>query len=536
MHRALDLAVHPDEADDDGIRRAVCRELGIDHGRLTHLDIERRSIDARRGRVRVRYRVCAWVDEPVAASAPRSAVPDLPLLSGAPRAIIVGAGPCGLFAAWSLALHGIRSVLLDRGADVRGRRPHLARLNREGVLHPDSNYCFGEGGAGTYSDGKLYTRATKRGPVRDVLELLVACGAPPSILIDTRPHIGTNRLPKVVAALRARLMDAGVIVRFETRVDDLLLDGRRVLGVRLADGETVRAPATVLATGHSARDVYRMLVGHRVRVEPKPFALGVRIEHPQPIIDRIQYGPDAGHPNLGAAPYALKRTDEGVGVWSFCMCPGGFIVAAATEGDGVVVNGMSPSKRNSRYANSGMVVAVGPETYGDDPLAGMRYQASIERAAFRAGGGRFKAPAQRITDYLAGRASDDLPPCSYRPGLESVDLAHVLPPRIDRPLRAALRAFDRRNMRGYVTREAVMVGVESRSSAPMRIERDRQTLESPSHAGLFPGGEGAGFAGGIVSAALDGRRLADAVARHLGVSSSIEKSSKKRVDRGPTDL
>lgn len=535
MQHQLDLAVHPDEADDEGIRRTVCRILGVDPQRLTHLDVERRSIDARGRQVRVRYRVRAFVDEALDEHAPHAEVPELPRLTGEPRVIIVGAGPCGLFAAWALARLGIRSVLLERGADVRGRRPHLARLNREGVLDPDSNYCFGEGGAGTYSDGKLYTRATKRGPVRDVLELLIACGAPASVRVDTRPHIGTNRLPKVVSALRERLVDAGVVVRFETRVVELLCESGRLDGVVLADGEAMRAPATVLATGHSARDIYRLLARHRVAITAKPFALGVRIEHPQPLIDRIQYGDCAGHPNLGAAPYALKRTTEGIGVWSFCMCPGGFIVAAATEGDGVVVNGMSPSRRNSRYANSGMVVGVGPAVFGDAPLAGMEYQARIERAAFQAGGGRFRAPAQRMTDYLAGRVSSDLPPCSYRPGLEPVDLAAILPPRIDRPLREALRAFDERRMRGYLTADAVMVGVESRSSAPIRINRDHETLQSPSHDGLFPAGEGAGFAGGIVSAALDGRRVAVAVARQLGVS-GLDKKIEKRVDRGRSDL
>lgn len=522
MQRTLDLAVHPDEADDAGIRLALARDLGVDPGRLTHVDVQRRSVDARRGIVRVRYRVCAFVDEAPSALEPAADL-DLPALTGEPRAIVVGAGPAGLFAAWELARRGVRAILLDRGSDVRGRRPHLARLNREGVLDPESNYCFGEGGAGTYSDGKLYTRATKRGSVSEILDLLVACGAPPEILVDARPHIGTNRLPRVVAALRERLIAAGVIVRFDTRVDDLLIESGRTTGVRLGGGETLRAPATILTTGHSARDVYRMLHRHRVAMEAKPFALGVRVEHPQPIIDRIQYGEHAGHPNLGAAPYALKRTAEGIGVYSFCMCPGGFIVAAATEPDGVVVNGMSPSRRDSRYANSGMVVSVGPETYGPGVLAGLEYQAAIERAAFATGGGRFRAPAQRLTDYLDDRPSADLPPCSYRPGLTAARLTDVLPARIDHPLRAALRAFGGQ-MRGYLTREAVLVGVESRSSAPIRVLRDPERLESPRHPGLYPGGEGAGFAGGIVSAAIDGRRLADAVHRALGSGSSAAQT------------
>lgn len=511
MERHLELAIHPDDADPAGLRRAAARQLGVAPDRLTVVEPLRRSIDARKGTVRLRYHLRIVVDDPPTPEAPL-AVPDLPLLTGEPAALIVGAGPAGLFAAWELARLGIRALLFDRGSDVRGRRPHLARLNREGVLDLDSNYCFGEGGAGTYSDGKLYTRATKRGPVDEVLRLLVACGAPPRILVDTRPHIGTNRLPRVVAALRERLLAAGVLIRYDTRVDDLLIDAGRVTGVRLSDHTTARAPATLLLTGHSARDIYHLLHRHQVALEPKPFALGVRIEHPQPLIDDIQYGDLAGHPHLGAAPYALKQTTGDTSVYSFCMCPGGFIVAAATDADGVVVNGMSPSTRDSRYANSGIVVTA-PIT-GPDPLAGLRFQAEIERAAFRAGGGHYRAPAQRLTDFLARRISPDLPDCSYRPGLTSTDLRTVLPPAITDPLTAALTAFDRQ-MRGYATREAVMVGVESRTSAPIRILRDLITLESPSHPGLFPGGEGAGFAGGIVSAALDGRRLAAAAARAL---------------------
>lgn len=510
MQQTLELALHPDDADSEGLRRAAARALGITPDRLTHLEPLRRSIDARRGTVRLRYQLRVTADALPAAPLPLD-VPDLPPLTGEPAAIIVGAGPAGLFAAHELARHGVRPILFDRGSDVRGRRPHLARLNREGTLDLDSNYCFGEGGAGTYSDGKLYTRATKRGPVTEILELLVACGAPDQILIDARPHIGTNRLPRVVAALRERLLSAGVIIRYDTRVTDLIIDAGRVTGVRLADGAAVRAPATLLLTGHSARDIYHLLGRHDVALEAKPFALGVRIEHPQPHIDRIQYGELAGHPNLGAAPYALKQTTDGIGVYSFCMCPGGFIVAAATEADGVVVNGMSPSKRDSLYANSGIVVTA---PAAPDPLAGLRYQAAIERAAYTVGGGQFRAPAQRVTDYLDNRISEDLPPCSYRPGLTSADLRGVLPPEIHRPLTAALRIFDRK-MRGYVTRDAVMVGVESRTSAPIRIVRDPDRLESPSHPGLYPGGEGAGFAGGIVSAALDGRRVASAVADAL---------------------
>ena len=507
MQRILKLEVTPDEADDAGLMRAAARVLGVDAARVTGVDLRRRAIDARHKRVRVLADVSVTVDAPHAPAA-LPGVPSLPTLTGEPSVVIVGAGPAGLFAAWGLALRGIRAVLLERGPDVRGRRPFLARLNREGVVDADANYCFGEGGAGTFSDGKLYTRATKRGDVDLVLGLLAASGAPPRILTDARPHIGTNRLPKVVADFRERLEAAGVVVRFGARVTDLMTDGGRVRGVVLADGERLPAQAVVLATGHSARDVYRMLDTRGVAMTAKGFAMGVRIEHPQAHIDALQYGEHAGHPQLGAAPYSLARTDaHGVGVYSFCMCPGGFIVAAATDDGGVVVNGMSPHARGSRFANSGMVVSLGPEDYGAGVLDGLAYQDTLERAAFAAGGGGFKAPAQRVTDFLARRVSTDLPVCSYRPGLTSVELREVLPKRIWAPLEAGLADFGRK-MRGYVTDEAVLVGVESRSSAPVRIERDRDALESPTHAGLYPAAEGAGYAGGIVSAALDGLRIA----------------------------
>lgn len=521
MPHALTLQLHPDEADDAGLSRAAARSLGIDEARIRAVVPERRTIDARHGRVWVTYEVTAWLDADPPAPA---RAPELPLLTGEPDVVVIGAGPAGLFAAWQLALRGVRAVLLDRGADVRGRRPALALLNREGVLDPESNYCFGEGGAGTFSDGKLYTRATKRGQVDEVLQLLADCGAPARITWDARPHIGTNRLPKVLVALRERLVAAGVVVRFGARVDDLVVDAGseagpgRVRGVRLADGEMIPARAVVLATGHSARDVYRLLARRGVAQTAKPFALGVRIEHPQPLIDRIQYGPMAGHDNLGAAPYALKRTVDGVGTYSFCMCPGGFIVAAATEHDAVVVNGMSPSGRNSLYANSGLVVSLAPgvDYAADDPLAGIEFQARVERTAFSVGGGAFKAPAQTVRDFLAkrpGGAADALalPDCSYRPGLTPADLRRVLPKKVSAHLAAALEFFDAERMRGYASPDAVLVGVESRSSSPVRVERGAD-LQSPTHAGLYPTGEGAGYAGGIVSAALDGMRVATAIA------------------------
>lgn len=515
MIRELQLSVTPAQADAAGLREAAAIALGVDSARVLGVAPLRRAVDARHGKVTVKYTLLVAVDEPLPVRAD-SVAPQLPDLTAKPyEAVVVGAGPAGLFAAWGLALRGVRSIVIERGGTTRSRRPALARLNREGVLDLESNYCFGEGGAGTYSDGKLYTRAKKRGPIAEVLGLLVGCGAPERILYEARPHIGTNRLPGVVTALRERLEIAGVDVRFDTRVEGLLQHDGRVTGVALADGERIEARSVVLATGHSARDIYRLLHHAGVELEAKGFALGVRVEHPQALINSIQHGEWAGHENLGSAPYALKRTVQEIGTFSFCMCPGGFIVAAATEADGVVVNGMSPSARNSQYANSGVVVTVGPEDYaafGAGPLAGIEFQAAVERAAFSAGGGRFKAPAQRLTDFISGRSSTTLPECSYRPGLEPARLADVLPKKVNEHLVDGLKYFGASRMRGYVTADAVVVGVESRSSAPVRVPRDKDSLQSVSHPGLYPCGEGAGYAGGIVSAALDGLRIARVIA------------------------
>ncbi len=513
MARQINIEIHPDKASDEGIRAEIAQTLKISEDEIVGFVEDRRSIDARNRRVRLKLRLNVYLNGETIPAHDATLV-ELPKLKGAPQAIIIGAGPAGLFAAWGLARAGIKAIIFERGGDVRARRPALAALNRDGTLDAENNYCFGEGGAGTFSDGKLYTRV-KKGPTRTVLEVLVGCGAPERILIDTRPHIGTNRLPKVVQAMREYLLAAGVEFEFNTRVDRLILSGRRLTGVRLGDGRSILAPATVLATGHSARDIYFMLDRDKVAIEAKPYALGVRIEHPQEVIDKIQYGALAGHEQLGAAPYSLKRTVDDIGVYSFCMCPGGFIVPATTQDGHLVVNGMSPSKRNSKFANSGFVVTVDESVYGPGPLAGLEYQSQIERAAFRAGEGAYQAPAQRLIDFVDNRVSSDLPDCSYRPGLRSADLRAVLPPRIAKPMGAALRFFGTQRMRGYLSPEAVMVGVESRSSAPVRIPRDAVSLESSSTPGLYPCGEGAGYAGGIVSAALDGMKVASAIHQSL---------------------
>ncbi len=514
-----------DPDDDDALRARVARALGVGSGNLPPIRLLKRSLDARRGRVR--FRLTVAVGDSAGEGEGRAT--DVVLGGRLPQTVddpgrvaIVGAGPAGLWCAYELARAGIGSTILERGKPVRPRRRDLRGLTVEGHVDPDSNYCFGEGGAGTYSDGKLYTRSHKRGDVRDVIEVLALHGAPERVLTDARPHIGSNRLPQVVTALRERLEAVGVRFRFESRVSDLHVDGDRVRGVELEGGEGVEAEAVVLAAGHSARDVLEGLERRGLPLEAKGFALGVRIEHPQPLINSIQYGRAAGHPRLPSAAYRLAHEVDGRGVFSFCMCPGGFIVPAATEPDGVVVNGMSLSRRDSPHANSGLVVAVSPEDVEASgftgPLGGIALQRALEREAARIGGGRLVAPAVRVTDFLAGRSSSTLPTSSYRPGLRSADVAELLNGsglEIAGRIREALMRFDRR-LKGYVTEEAVLVGVESRTSSPVRVPRDAEGLESPHLTGLYPCGEGAGYAGGIVSAALDGVRVGRAVAARLG--------------------
>lgn len=501
-----------DEADDLALLgRKLAAQVGVAPEALPAIEVRKRSIDARRGRIRFHFVV--GVREPAAV------LGGAPLRETAgPPVVIVGAGPAGLFCAYELARAGIRSILLDRGKPVQARRRDLKGLTQHGRVDTDSNYCFGEGGAGTYSDGKLYTRAHKRGDIRDVIEILALHGAPDSILVDARPHIGSNKLPKVITAMREHLAQVGSEVRFGARATELVVSGGKAVGVRLADGGEVLGRAVVVATGHSARDVHGMLLAAGVRLEAKPFAMGVRIEHPQPLIDRIQYGRHAGHPKLPAAAYRLAFTpDDKRGAFSFCMCPGGWIVPAATEPDGVVVNGMSLSRRDSPYANSGLVVAIelaDLERVGlHGPLGGVELQRRLEQATAQAGGGGLRAPATRATDFVQRRASSTVPATSYQPGLAAGNVAEVLDSigvPIAQRLREALPVFDRQ-MRGYLTEEAVLVGVESRTSSPVRVPRDPERLVSPDLAGLYPCGEGAGYAGGIVSAALDGMRVARAI-------------------------
>jgi uncharacterized protein len=426
--------------------------------------------------------------------------------------LVVGAGPAGLFAALRLIEKGIRPVLLERGKDVRARRRDLAILNKEGVIDPESNYCFGEGGAGTYSDGKLYTRSNKRGDVQRILQLLVQFGADPEILIEAHPHIGTNKLPQIIQAIRQQIADSGGLFLFEKKVVDFILQDGLIRGVTTADGHTFDGSAVILATGHSARDIFHLLHRKKILIEAKPFALGVRIEHPQPLIDSIRYGVPS--PYLPPAAYSVVEQINKKGVFSFCMCPGGIIAPASTAAGELVVNGWSPSRRNNPFANSGIVVTVEQNDMApyaaEGPLMGLAFQQAVEQKAFAAGGGRFVAPAQRMADFVARRPSADLPVCSYLPGIHPVPLKEVLPAFIYEDLRHGFEAFGQK-MKGYFTNEAVIVATESRTSSPVRIPRDPETLRHPQISNLFPCGEGAGYAGGIVSAAMDGEKVADRV-------------------------
>ncbi len=507
--------------DQEAWRRAVARKVGMKPDRVASVELLKKSVDARKFPVRFKLRLLVGIDEEIPAQ--ELAVPSFPLASeSAPRVLVVGCGPAGMFAALRCLQLGLCPIILERGKDASARRFDLAPLLRQGRVIEDSNYCFGEGGAGTFSDGKLYTRATKRGPVREIYETLVAHGAPPEILTEAHPHIGSNLLPNVVKSLRETILAAGGEVHFGCRVTDLLMEqsSRRLVGVTTAAGHEFRGEGVILATGHSARDVYSILLQHGVALEQKPFAMGVRIEHPQPLIDGIQYHlrGDKKRPDpLPAARYRLATTIEGRSVHSFCMCPGGFIVPCATGDDEVVVNGMSLSRRDSPYANSGIVVGIDPcdttpwqKEYG--VLAGVGLQLEVERAAKRAGGGGQAAPAQRMVDFLGRRNSQNLPGTSYFPGVQAARLDEILPEFIANSLRKGFVRFSR-SMKGYLSDEALLVGFETRSSSPVRVPRDKESLQHPEVRGLFPCGEGAGYAGGIVSAALDGRRSAEAVSQ-----------------------
>jgi len=514
-----ELVLWPEEAFNEKLFPGILYEkLGLKEGGSKYVHILKRSIDARSRKVCVRFQVEII---PASERSPtiQYRIPETFVGNSARRVIVVGSGPAGLFAALRLIELGIKPIVLERGNDVQLRRRDLAAINKDEIVNPESNYCFGEGGAGTYSDGKLYTRSKKRGDVNRILEILVAHGAKEEILYDAHPHIGTNKLPKLIEEIRTRIIDLGGNVHFKSKVTDLILDGAVVKGVEINSAETLEADAVILATGHSARDIFELLHRKKIAIEAKPFALGVRVEHCQTLIDQIQYHcPLDRGIFLPASSYALVHQanihGKDRGVFSFCMCPGGFIVPAATAPGEVVVNGMSPSRRDSKFANSGIVVAIEENDFKayhqHGPLAGMYFQAAIEKQACVVAGGTQHAPAQRLSDFVNNKISPSLLETSYQPGLTSVDMRDVLPDFIFSALQQGFKNFGSK-MKGYLTNDAQIVGVESRTSSPVKIPRDKDRLHHPQIANLFPCGEGAGYAGGIVSAAMDGERVAEAV-------------------------
>ena len=517
MRKQVQINLNPEASADKAVIKKIAASLaGLDQSDISSIRVIKKSVDARKKNIRVNLTVEIF-------SGDDSIIPDInPFIpvdvSRGREVIIVGAGPAGLFAALRLIELGIRPVILERGRDASTRKKDIANISRKHIVDSDSNYCFGEGGAGTYSDGKLYTRSKKRGANFRVLELLCFHGANENILYEAHPHLGTDKLPGIISNIRKSILDAGGEFLLEKRVTDFIIDDGAIKGIITSDNQKYLSPFVILATGHSAREIYEICRNRGVVLEMKPFAMGVRVEHPQELIDSIQYHGNTKGEFLPAASYSVAKQVEGRGVYSFCMCPGGFIVPSATSQEEVVVNGMSPSERNSPYANSGIVVEIKTEdlikfsSSGD--MAGIEFQKEIEREAWKNGGHSQKAPAQRLADFVSGKTSQSLPKVSYFPGVTNSPLHSWLPKAIGRRLRDGLRLFGH-IMNGYLTNEAVVVGIESRTSSPLRIPRDPEKLHHIKISGLYPCGEGSGYAGGIVSSAVDGIRAAEAVGREI---------------------
>lgn len=532
MQQKISLQLLPAEAQDDAIiKKTIAAAAGKKVHSITGYHLLKKSIDARAKTIWVNLTVNAFIDEPYhTRTAPSFYFKDV--THATKKVVIIGAGPAGLFAALQLIEKGIKPILLERGKDVRSRRRDLAALNKAGIINAESNYCFGEGGAGTYSDGKLYTRSNKRGDIDRILHLFVHFGAEEKILYEAHPHIGTNKLPHIITAMRQQIINCGGEFLFEQKVVDFIIENERITTVKTAAGHSFAANDFILATGHSARDIFELLHHKKILIEAKPFALGVRIEHPQNLINKCQYKSNASNTFLPPAAYSLVKQVNNRGVFSFCMCPGGIIAPAATAPGEVVVNGWSPSKRNNPFANSGMVVQVELEDAVKEmkklsthhtqystlnekhPLVLMEFQKLVEQRCFVAGGGNFVAPAQRMADFSNGKASSSLPDCSYQPGLTATPLKEVLPSFIYQALAKGFIEFGKK-MPGYFTNDAIVVATESRTSSPVRIPREAVTLTHPQIKNLYPCGEGAGYAGGIVSAAMDGEKIALQIAAGL---------------------
>jgi uncharacterized protein len=518
MKKTLEITVLPEQAANEAIlQKLIQSNFGFAKDELKGYTILKKSIDARRKPIKVNLQLNVFINEQ-----PEQDTFELDLknVSNAPQVAIVGAGPAGLFAAIKLIEQGLRPVIFERGKEVRERRRDLANITKNNAVNPDSNYCFGEGGAGTYSDGKLYTRSSKRGDVMRILKILVKHGADASILYEAHPHIGTNKLPQIISKIRETILACGGLVHFNSRVTDFKISKQQIEGLYV-NQEFHPFNQIILATGHSARDIYELLHRKKVLLEAKPFALGVRIEHPQTLIDQIQYkcGP-IRDPFLPAASYSLVQQVSGRGVFSFCMCPGGIIAPAMTAPGEIVVNGWSPSKRNNPFANSGMVVSVQTEDYkkyeNEGALAGMFFQRQVEQDCFNKGNKTLEAPAQRMTDFVNKKGSSSLPENSYLPGTISRNLHEILPPFVAKGLQEAFKQFGAK-MKGYLTNDAILLATESRTSSPVRIPRNKETFEHPQISGLYPCAEGAGYAGGIVSAAMDGENCAEAIAKTYSI-------------------
>ncbi|MDF1866617.1 MAG: FAD-binding protein [Saprospiraceae bacterium] len=515
MRKTVEIKLLPSELDNHQLLLTkLARKCGQPTAKIEEFQILRRSIDARGSRPFFTLRVEAfWGEKPEAEPA---ILLNFKEVHDKEPVIIVGAGPAGYFAALELIEQGLKPIIFDRGKDVQARRRDLRAIQQLGVVNPNSNYCFGEGGAGTYSDGKLYTRSHKRGSIYKALKLFVEHGAKTDILVDAHPHIGSNKLPKIVASIRETILKYGGEIHFDSKITDFIIQKKEIKGVIVNDTDAHHAKGVILATGHSARDIYELLHQKNILIEAKPFALGVRIEHSQKLIDKIQYNQSQRETELPASSYKLTCQVGGRGVFSFCMCPGGLIVPAATAPGEIVVNGMSMSRRDSAYANSGTVVAVELEDLKDFKkhgiFAGLEFQKSVEKTVFAFGDGSQKAPSQRLTDFVQGKISKDLPDTSYIPGLYSAPVHKLLPNEIYKKLRLGVIQFGKK-MKGYFTKDTNVIPTESRTSSPIRIPRNRETFMHDDLTGLFPCGEGAGYAGGIISAAMDGQNVAKAVRR-----------------------